>query len=547
MVHFGSQVTHDNRDQSRSNFKTTRVMDQETLFVGLVTLLLVLLILPILFPSYPDTSPWFLNNQSSIAGLRREDETAVYRSLLTPHGQRLISGLCIDQSSGTNRDGIFDDLWKLAANAELASCIGGERNSNTLSYLKSSELKRLVNGIGKELSSWLKTAEARTPNVVAVLLPNCIEACIVTFASILYNLPVVYIQVDELAPEKLEALIHEIEPHILISEGSILQSIGLEGYESLAGVLSVKGEVNTSLPINKTWKQVCDECETTIGSFPEFKLSESSSIVFSLAYKDAATGSLRFSHFTNQNLVSSIASQIKSLPQSQKWQKSDIILSCTSSLSMYTLVLNLTALVLGATLVFPEGASINLLKMVSEVKPTILITDDDTCWSLASRSEFLTVIEMFKFRHAWKQLTKSRMPKRFVALNEFRSVRLIHTSYNAAQQMSELQTNKDLNEIKAMTGARIVHALSSPMSLSPIVQTSMYDHRLGDSGLTNFGAPLPCLEIKLRSHKEVRADNRQGQLWIRGYSLPGDDEWINTAIMAQLGQDGCLRLCSDED
>lgn len=66
----------------------------------------------------PDTHPFLLARQSTAAPIRQPGESAVYRSLETPHGYPLRSGLGIkdDQASrwGGGRDGDLRDIWKSA-------------------------------------------------------------------------------------------------------------------------------------------------------------------------------------------------------------------------------------------------------------------------------------------------------------------------------------------------------------------------------------------------------------------------------------------------
>lgn len=66
----------------------------------------------------PDTHPFLLARQSTAAPIRQPGESAVYRSLETPHGYALRSGLDIrDETSpkwSNGRDGDLRDVWKSA-------------------------------------------------------------------------------------------------------------------------------------------------------------------------------------------------------------------------------------------------------------------------------------------------------------------------------------------------------------------------------------------------------------------------------------------------
>ena len=66
----------------------------------------------------PDTSPFLLARQSSAAPIRNPGESAAYRSLETPHGYPLRSGLDIRDHDtprwSPGRDGDLRDLWRSA-------------------------------------------------------------------------------------------------------------------------------------------------------------------------------------------------------------------------------------------------------------------------------------------------------------------------------------------------------------------------------------------------------------------------------------------------
>ena len=70
----------------------------------------------------PDTSPFLLARQSSAAPIRNPGESATYRSLETPHGLALRSGLGIRDHDTPRwrpgRDGDLRDVWRSAVRGE---------------------------------------------------------------------------------------------------------------------------------------------------------------------------------------------------------------------------------------------------------------------------------------------------------------------------------------------------------------------------------------------------------------------------------------------
>ena len=66
----------------------------------------------------PDTHPFFLLHQSTVAPVRHAGASAVYRSLETPHGYPLKSGLDVKDHDAPKwsrgRDGDLRDVWMRA-------------------------------------------------------------------------------------------------------------------------------------------------------------------------------------------------------------------------------------------------------------------------------------------------------------------------------------------------------------------------------------------------------------------------------------------------
>lgn len=475
----------------------------------------------IYFVQSPDTDPFILNVQAGISQLRHPGETAIYRSRITPFTGTLLSGLSIGKSAFSTRDGNLADIWELAKKASIGECSYGA--SDSVNPISCAELTRLVYGVGEKLRN--------SQNPIAVMLPNSIESLVLTFAGPLFGTPVVFIAVEDVSVQQLEEFLSVANPSSIVTTAEIIRGVRVPNN---AQVYSVKGDISGAM----SWKELASECsKRTAGDFPEF---DESKVPISFIYPNQA-GEVKQTVLSNQNIVSAVASQIKSLPYSQQWNSSDLVLSCTSHLSMYTFTLHLAAIVVGASLALPEKDSpTDLFKLVAEVKPTILISDDDTMKSLAGRADRLKILGMIKLQMANSTLSKGIMPSMSVALNSFKSARLIHTSYNSLNTPDRALTTKETNIIRALTGARVIHALCSPICASPLAQTQLYDYRLGADNVINYGPVLPCLEAILKDHGLYSAQDKKGQLWIRGPACK--ETWTNTGIIGEWGIDGTLRL-----
>lgn len=152
-------------------------MDVELDIISLILLALIVifLVVPLLFPSDPDTFPFILNNQSQPSKVRNPKESAIYRHRDQPHGYPLTSGLFIGKGYEAPRDGDLRDVWEIALqkNVTLGVVRGGRCDYENLSS-KEEELIKLGNGL-REL--------AGENGKVAVYLPNTIENLLTSFGT----------------------------------------------------------------------------------------------------------------------------------------------------------------------------------------------------------------------------------------------------------------------------------------------------------------------------------------------------------------------------
>ena len=141
----------------------------------LFTLLLLVLFSPLFFASEPDVHPFLLARQAAASPVRQPNESAVYRSLETPHGYPLRSGLGVKDANAPRwapgRDGDLRDVWREAENgARLVKVLGKlDPVEHTVKQLTPS----LV-AVGSKMS---ETGAKR----VAVYLPNSVEMVVSLF------------------------------------------------------------------------------------------------------------------------------------------------------------------------------------------------------------------------------------------------------------------------------------------------------------------------------------------------------------------------------
>jgi hypothetical protein len=150
-------------------------IELDILSLVLIGLISVLLVIPVFFPSDPDTFPFILNNQSQPSKVRHPNESALYRHRDQPHGYPLITGLGLRKGYEAPRDGDLRGVWEIALEKSVTLGIvrGGKCQYEKLSS-RQEELERL----GSQLRH-----KAGEGGKVAIYLPNTIENLLTNFGS----------------------------------------------------------------------------------------------------------------------------------------------------------------------------------------------------------------------------------------------------------------------------------------------------------------------------------------------------------------------------
>jgi len=154
----------------------------------LALVLVLYLVYPLIVSGEPDTHPLLLSRQANISQIRQPGESAVYRSLDTPHNFPLRSGLNVKEAGAgkwaTGKDGDLRDIWRRAVNGSV-----------TENGMKMGETGKIHTVIGQrvvdhDLKSITKQINViggfiKQQNVasVAVYLPNSVEVLVVIFGK----------------------------------------------------------------------------------------------------------------------------------------------------------------------------------------------------------------------------------------------------------------------------------------------------------------------------------------------------------------------------
>lgn len=215
---------------------------------------------------------------------------------------------------------------------------------------------------------------------------------------------------------------------------------------------------------------------------------------------------LRRANSVLQNIVAAVGAQLSALPKNHRLGVADLLLPLDSLSNVWTLTIVLAALFSNSSLALTSVAAHKATYDIpfQAVSPTVVVASTRTM-SQACKEKTATATGIAHRIGHWQQtrsLMSGVMPKTSRALP---SPRLIYICNRAGLDPSPLEPN-ELFELRILTGARIVYALTDATVAGAIAQTNILDyqnHQNGFSKHAHFGPPLSCVEIKLveTSHK----------------------------------------------
>ncbi|ODQ65863.1 PROCN-domain-containing protein [Nadsonia fulvescens var. elongata DSM 6958] len=491
---------------------------------------------PFIIKTYPDAHPAILQNQASIDRVRRLGQTAVYRSNIAPHGGPLMTGLSIRDGYKT-RNGTLQDIWNLASGAKFAEI---NLNGDLKYFDYKSEILPSVFSLGKKLSE-LKNISTG----VSIVMPNTLNALISSFGCVLFNIESCLIS-DNMSTLHIYEHLKAVKSHTLIIDGDKLAGVNMEGLNITTIIyVGTKPKIHTDIEL----VSFESSCRNFIGE-PEFSQpNETISPMVSSYYVD---GEVIVSKFKHLNYVSATAAQAKFLPKSQNLSEKDIILIDASISEPSVLTLVYSGIVAGATIVMhPRSDKRISLSTIASTNATVLV-ENASSLSHVLRYNF-SVFQNIQLKMSLASLSKGVLPKRTI-IPEAKSVRLIYAFSEGSNNELFLPTNQ-VTRLRAILGAHICYGLISPKSVGPICQNTIYDYRslmknMGTKSegynVVSFGPPMPCVEVMLKDDKEHQylADNKMGQVVIRGPCTENTGNWVSTGISGEWGSDGTLHAVS---
>lgn len=156
------------------------------IFLSLVSFLLY----PIFFSPEPDTHPLLLVCQASASHVRQPGESATFRSLETPEGYPLRSGLSVKIPGApkwtSGRDGDLRDIWKQATRDPVD--VDGKSTGTPgrlLAFLGKEEVIEFgVTQLTSEIIAAGEFLKTHGGSRIAIYLPNSVEFVVTFFGTL---------------------------------------------------------------------------------------------------------------------------------------------------------------------------------------------------------------------------------------------------------------------------------------------------------------------------------------------------------------------------
>ena len=225
-----------------------------------------------------------------------------------------------------------------------------------------------------------------------------------------------------------------------------------------------------------------------------------------------------------------------------------MLLSLEPMSSTFALCLTFAALHSHATIALTTvaGSSPDFDLAFQRVKPTVVIASSETLSEAHSRKDAAAqglFSKLSRHRHA-RSLAAGTMTK--VNINSSMGPRLIYTSSRAGADSTPLSP-QELTNLRILTGARVIYALTAPQVAGSITQSNALDYRVDDlARRAHFGAPVSAVEVKLVEGKGMKIpdegdeEEHVGEIVVTGPSVVGGT--ANIGVLGKFGPDHALRL-----
>jgi len=522
----------------------------------------------------PDAHPMLLARQAQASPVRKEAESAVFRSHSSPHGIPLNSGLNVkdagDSKWSRGRDGDLRDVWRKVVSGtqdregkytgdfgKIFTVLGSEH----VFEHKLADVTRQINLIGQHVKQ-------NGGKNVAIYLPNSIEFLAGLFACAFYDLTAILVPYSQEQPiEEVIGLLKQSKADTLIAAaGSIPFDAITKSYPALKQLVWVVDDGSSHMDWDEipkgtggsinvsTWQEIVQDQGAAAGTelpVVERKIATKSVLAF------WPSGELV--EYTQANLIAGIAGQLNSIPTTQRMTHSDLFVPVDSLSTMYPLVLTLGALFSNASVALNSvaGQSPDLVLATKGVAPTIIVAKADTLSRTHAETKNRMNSSLYSFVH-WLQtrtlVQEGVMPLASTISRTFDhlrpsigttpgKLRLIYVSEQAGALSTPL-SSQVISDLRIYTGARVIYALTAAKVAGAVAQTGLYDYRVvkDSEKYSHFGVPVTSIEIFFKDTKEHQTTDEQaaGQIFARGPAVVDGEAGLG--VSGKINKDYTLSL-----
>ncbi|KAF7587284.1 hypothetical protein BBP40_007477 [Aspergillus hancockii] len=514
-----------------------------------------------------DIHPFLLARQSTAFPVRQPGESAAYRSLETPHGFPLRSGLNVKDPGApkwtSGRRGDLRDIWKNAVRgaAEDGKLSGPQGKIYTV--LGRRAIEHSLEQVTQEINVIGSRLQSHKAKIVAVCLTDSVELLATIFAGAFYGFKTIIIP-HNLDPKDLSTLLQKSQADVLIAEAGALDlSLVAKDNKQLSQVIwvaklgsrhmdwnDVPGDVKGTLDV-AVWHELVEGKKDLAGlDVPSWEPNSPTQSVTTVW--PSATQGFDFIEYQPENLVSAIAGLAYSLPRNQRFGPSDLVLSIDSLSRSYPLCQIMSALFSNASVALNSvaGESVDFALATVGVSPTVIIASSRTIsdYHDSFMEPHSGVVSSLARWFDVKKLDAGVMPSHGMfsqvanigptAELSLDKLRLLCISHRVNADPKDRLTCAQLTDLRIFTGARVVYALTGPGVAGAVSQTNVFDYRRY-KGQSHLGAPLSSVEVVLTG---VSEDNdNEGQITVSGPAVVSG----KTTLSAQgrIRDDNTLELC----
>ncbi|EGX94866.1 hypothetical protein CCM_03137 [Cordyceps militaris CM01] len=546
---------------------------------GLVTVLVVVLGYRIFHAADPDVHPILLARQSTASTVRKEGESAVYRSPLAPHGMPLNAGLNVKSPGASKwargRDGDLRDVWRkvvLAGDAGAKGKLLTVHGSQNLEEHNPEDITRQINLIGQHITD-------QGGIRVAIYLPNSIELLAALFAcAFSKNLTAVLIPFGVREDQLVSMLRRSAVDTVISATGEFPLDAVVKAYKGLRQLVWVVDQGSAHMDWNEvpegiggsvsvaTWQDIVRDAPADAGrvlqAAPAADADVSAAGDLVTFWQSGKPGAVQqeMVRFTQANLVAGIAGQLAAIPTKARLTNADLFLPTSALTDINTLVVTLAALYSNASVALNSaaGSRVSDLALATQgIAPTVIVADTAVLLSLHSRAMARLPAPLGTLAHSLskRKLVNEGIMATANVLSAFAAtaklvlgttpgqLRLIYTADRAGSQQTPGLSPAVLTDLRILTGARIVYALAAAKVAGAVAQTAFYDYRaeVGDVK-GHFGSPTSSVEVILKDSGNHKTTDEQaeGEIFVRGPCVSGGEAGLG--VVGVIRDDQTLAL-----